>query len=648
MYQQILKILINSYFGKKLTNLGYLPRWIVFSIDFIIVLFSSLITFSIVNSLTVTFYNSFNVFYRIGIILFINSFFFIIFKTYSGIIRYSTFIDGLKLLISTTCSYFLLVLLNYVYFFYTNQKIYLTSSLFIGYVISFLFLFLLRILVKYLFENLQYIVNNDDSLNTVIYGSNAYAISVANVLKSENSSGHKLVGFIDKLESSNSFKKILNLPILNHNMPINLILKSLDSNSLIIADKNLTKQERIAIVEECIEFNIKVFTVPLIENWEDKSQISKKATNFQIEDLLERKPIVLDTNSISDQLNGKTILIIGAAGSIGSEITRQVFSFNPKRILILDQAETPLHNLKLQLANLNANLIVNDILADIRDFDSLETVFKTYNPDIVYHAAAYKHVPIIEENPIQAVYTNIIGTKNLSDLSQKYNVNTFVMVSTDKAVNPSNVMGASKRIAEKYIQSLHYKIKNEKFDNCTKFITTRFGNVLGSNGSIVPLFTQQILDGGPVTITHPEISRYFMTISEACQLVLEAGTIGNGGEIFIFNMGKPVKIIDLANKMIRLAGFIPNKDIKIKIIGLRPGEKLCEELLTDSSRTLFTHNEKILITTDVFEDFDKLNNCIINLNINANKLSNLQIVALMKKIVPEFISKNSVYEELDN
>ena len=648
MYNQIFKILINSYLGKKITNLGYLPRWIIFSIDFVIVFFSSIVTFFIVNGLTVTFYNNLNVIYRLAIILFINAFFFIVFKTYSGIIRHSTFIDGVKLLVSTTCSYVLLVFLNYAYFFYSNQKVYLTTSLFIGYVISFLFLFLFRILVKYLFEMYSVSIDNNDLLNTVIYGSDANAISVANALRTENPSRFRLVGFIDKLQNLNTSKRILNLPILNHNKPINLILNALNSNTLIIAEKDLTQAERIAIVEECLEFDIKVFTVPIISDWEDRDKISKKVTNFNIEDLLDRKQIELNTSSISNQLKGKTILITGAAGSIGSEITRQVFSFEPSKIIILDQAETPLHNLRLELKNANSNIKIRNILADIKDFESLENIFNTYNPNIVYHAAAYKHVPIIEENPIQAIYTNVIGTKNLADLSQKYNVDKFVMVSTDKAVNPSNVMGASKRIAEKYVQSLHYKIKNEDFEKCTKFITTRFGNVLGSNGSIVPLFTKQIAEGGPLTITHPEIIRYFMTIPEACQLVLEAGSMGNGGEIYIFDMGEQVKILDLAKKMIRLAGKIPDKDIKIEIIGLRPGEKLYEELLTDSSKTLPTHNKKILIVEDFFEEFDTLNNEILNLNINAKKFSNSEIVGIMKKIVPEFISMNSVYENLDN
>src|SRR5690606_7318375 len=294
------------------------------------------------------------------------------------------------------------------------------------------------------------------------------------------------------------------------------------------------------------------------------------------QDLLERKPIVLDMKSISVQLQRKTILVTGAAGSIGSEIVRQLLGFNPQHIVILDQAETPLHSLCLEIAALKHSIQIHNVIADIRNRDELKKIFKKYRPQVVYHAAAYKHVPLMEENPAQAVFTNVMGTKNVADLASKYDVQRFVMVSTDKAVNPSNVMGASKRIAEKYVQALHLKSLKGTSAGKTKFITTRFGNVLGSNGSVVPLFKRQIQEGGPVTITHPDIIRYFMTIPEACQLVLEAGAMGKGGEIYIFDMGAPVKIIDLAKKMIKLAGYTPDKEVKIKVTGLRPGEKLYE------------------------------------------------------------------------
>ena len=387
--------------------------------------------------------------------------------------------------------------------------------------------------------------------------------------------------------------------------------------------------------------------MPLISDWENQKEISKKIKSFQIEDLLERKPIVLDNKSISSQIKGKVILITGAAGSIGSEIVRQVIDFNPDTLLILDQAETPLHDLTLEIQKLDSHIKIVSLIADIRDKVCLERIFQQYKPNLIYHAAAYKHVPLMEENPSQAIFVNVMGTKNLADLSLQYGVEKFVMVSTDKAVNPSNVMGASKRIAEKYVQSLYFsELKNNS--ETTKFITSRFGNVLGSNGSVVPLFSKQIAEGGPITITHQEIIRYFMTIPEACQLVLEAGAMGRGGEIYIFDMGKPVKIYDLATKMIRLAGYTPGKDIKIKIVGLRPGEKLYEELLNDTSKSLPTHHEKIMIAQEIIDDYNMIKDFVNDIALVSNQYDNNLIVSKMKIIVPEFKSMNSTFEILDN
>lgn len=614
-------------------------------IDVLIVFIACLVTHFIVTSLNVTFYKHLNMPLRFAMIVTVNAFFFLIYRTYAGILRHSTFIDGVKLLTSTTTSYFVLLIINYSWSIVYGRKIFLTSDLFICYVISFLLLFLFRILVKYFFE--QYINFEDKKklINAVIYGADANAISVANALKTETPSRFRLMGFVDKFNQNKIGKSILNLPIITQNKKIHVILRAMKADALIIAEKSLSKQETVALVEECLEFNFKVYTVPLITDWEDQQQISNRVKNFDIEDLLERKPIVLDMNSISAQLQGKTILITGAAGSIGSEITRQVLGFIPERIIMLDQAETPLHNLSLEIAGINKQVKIDSVIADIRNKELLEKIFSQYQPNVVYHAAAYKHVPLMEENPAQAVYTNIVGTKNLSDLSIKYEVERFVMVSTDKAVNPSSVMGASKRIAEKYVQTLHEQHNNRS--KSTKFITTRFGNVLGSNGSIVPLFTKQIQEGGPITITHPEIIRYFMTIPEACQLVLEAGAMGKGGEIFIFDMGEPVKIIDLAKKMIRLAGYTPDKDIEIKIIGLRPGEKLYEELLNDTSKTLSTHNEQILIAQDICDDHEVVKIAISDLLYFFEQISNEEIVFKMKKIVPEFKSLNSIFQTLD-
>lgn len=643
----VIKFLKSLVFRNGFQNFGYLPRWIIFAIDIFIVFVASIVTDFIIFKLTDRPFDNMNMTLRYGIVLLVNAAFFLFYRTYSGIIRHSTFIDGVKLLVSTSTAYVALLVINYGGSWLLEHEIFVTTSLFISYVNSFLMLFLFRIMVKYMFE--RYLNTEDHKLtNAVIYGVDANAISVANALRTAKPSRFKLLGFIDKFSYNKAGKSILNLPILNQNKSIHVILRAMKADALIIAEKSLSKEETIAIVEECLEYGFKVFTVPLISDWEDQTQISNKVKSFEIEDLLDRKPIILDTQTISSQLKGKVILITGAAGSIGSEITRQVLSFSPAKIILLDQAETPLHNLRLEINDINQTVRIRSVLADVRNFEALEKVFTNYKPDVVYHAAAYKHVPLMEENPSQALYTNVLGTKNLADLSVKYHVERFVMVSTDKAVNPSSVMGASKRIAEMYVQMLQDKLSREKRGGDIKFITTRFGNVLGSNGSIVPLFAKQIQEGGPLTITHPEIIRYFMTIPEACQLVLEAGTMGRGGEIFIFDMGQPVKIIDLAKKMIRLAGFTPDKEIEIKIIGLRPGEKLFEELLNDTSKTVPTHNEKILIAQEVHDDYELVNYKILDLLSKVQAISDEEVVAAMKKIVPEFKSMNSVFENLDS
>lgn len=648
MINKFFQELSKSIFNKKFQNIGYLPRWIIFAIDVCIVFIASIINYVIIDSLNVTFESHFDRLTRVFFIIAINALFFLTFRTYSGIIRHSTFIDGVKLLVATSCSYIMLLVSNYILLHIFNIRVFLTTGLFLTYVVSFLLLFLFRILVKNVFERYMQTSNIQNLTRAVIYGADANAISVANALKTEKPGRFRLVAFIDKYKDTKTSKSILNLPIVNQTKSIHVILRSLRAEVLIIAEKSLSKEEKIAIVEECLEYNFKVFTVPLITDWEDQKQISNQLKNFDIEDLLERKPIILDNKSISNQLKGKTVLITGGAGSIGSEIVRQVLNFNPKKIVILDQAESPLHSLLLEVSEKNSKVKIETILCDVKDEKDLEKAFKAHLPNYVYHAAAYKHVPLMEENPSQAIFTNVIGTKNIADLSCKYFVDKCVFISTDKAVNPSSVMGASKRIAEKYVQSLNFHLIDSDKECETKFITTRFGNVLGSNGSVVPLFTKQIQEGGPITITHPDIIRYFMTIPEACQLVLEAGAMGKGGEIYLFDMGEPVKIIDLAKKMIRLAGFVPDNEIKIKIIGLRPGEKLYEELLSDNSKSLPTHNEKILIAQDNHKLYEELNALICELIHSSKFDSNVEIVTRMKVIVPEFKSLNSVFEILDN
>lgn len=630
----------------KAKSIGYMPRWVILFIDLIIISLTGFFTFFLLKGTGLDYIAK--GYYGWATVLYfsVNLFFFRVFRVYSGIIRHSSFIDGVKIFFAQAGSFFVFLAINFLFvaFSDSSQKMFLTTGLLINFVFAGTALFAYRIFIKRIFDQFLSESRQNNLTKVVIYGVDANAISLANALKFENPARFKIMGFIDK-ELKNQSKRILDLPIFVHNKKIPVVMRAVGAEALIIADDSLTKEEKISIVDSCLEYNLKVFSLPLIKDWSTEKDVSKKIKPFRIQDLLGRAPIVLDNYNISKQLKGKTILVTGAAGSIGSEIVRQVIDFQPQRVIALDQAETPLHHLGLELTKLGFKGELLTEVADVRNLTMIENIFKRYQPHVIYHAAAYKHVPLMEECPSQAVFTNVLGTKILADLACKYAVTKFVMVSTDKAVNPSNVMGASKRIAEKYVQSLQHYCKQN--NQATKFITTRFGNVLGSNGSVVPLFTKQIEEGGPITITHPDIIRYFMTIPEACQLVLEAGSMGGGGEIYIFDMGEPVKIIELAKKMIRLAGLEPDTDIEIKAIGLRPGEKLYEELLNDSAKTLPTHHEKIMVAQENCDSFQTVSAWVDELVIKAYGTNKQEIVSDMKKIVPEFKSMNSVFEVLD-
>ncbi len=629
-----------------LRNIKYLPRWAVFLIDIFLVSISTLLTILIIVDLTANYYNLLDFPLKALLIILVNILFFLVFKTYAGIIRYSSNIDALKLMLATICSFITLVIINYLTYFIVGQKIFLIGGLLINLWISFSMLFLFRLSVKQVYEYFKIANKTEVLLRAVILGADENAISIAGALDLENPRRFKIVGFLTRKKHNKSLR-ILDKPVIKFTTAVHAQVKAFRASAVILSENNFTSEEKFAIVENCLEHNIKVFNAPIVSSWEDEDKpIAQTVKTLQIEDLLEREPIKLDTENKVAQLTGKIILVTGGAGSIGSEIVRQVAQYNPKKLLILDQAETPLHHLQLEVESKFPGLDYKCIVCDVGNQQRLELMFQNHKIDVVYHAAAYKHVPLMEENPHEAVFVNIAGTKNLADLCVKYKVGHFVMISTDKAVNPSSVMGASKRAAEMYVQSLFHsqELKDEKV---TKFITTRFGNVLGSNGSVVPLFKKQIAKGGPVTITHPDIIRYFMTIPEACQLVLEAGTMGNGGEIFIFDMGAPVKIMDLAIKMIKLAGYIPNQHIKIKITGLRPGEKLYEELLTDECKTLPTHHKKIMIGIDKVQDYDYISYSIEEIIKSAHELKNDKVVIKMKELIPEFISNNSSYEILD-
>ncbi|MFM9825240.1 polysaccharide biosynthesis protein [Flavobacterium sp.] len=627
----------------KISNLNYLPRWIIVLIDCSVLMASFVFTYLLFEGSGLDYIIRTHSTRFIVLFFVVNVFFFWLFRTYAGIIRHSSYIDAVKIFFSQSAVFVFFLFLNFYFDFIYGQKVYSNIALFINVILTFCGLFLYRLVVKQTFDFYISKKGNQNLIKIIVYGTDANALYVAKALKFETPSRFKIIGFVDK-NNHNSTKRMLDLPIFIQGKKLSSLMDKVGAEGIIIADKSLSKEEQLILVDQCLEFNFKIFTAPSITDWENQQEISKNVKKIQIEDLLERQPIVLDNFSISKQLEGKKILISGGAGSIGSEIVRQVLRFKPSEIIILDQAETPLHNLSLEIQNLNPNFEVHTIIGDIRNKEAINSIFNQFKPQIVFHAAAYKHVPLMEDNPSQAILTNVEGTKNLADLSCEYKVEKFVMISTDKAVNPSSIMGASKRIAEIYVQSLQFKKKCYN----TKFITTRFGNVLGSNGSVVPLFSKQIAEGGPITVTHPDIIRYFMTIPEACQLVLEAAVMGRGGEIYIFDMGKPIKIIDLANKMIRLAGFSPGKEIKIQITGLRPGEKLYEELLNHTSKTLNTHHPKIMIEQVVNLDNDFIHDEIDELIGMSRYFEKEDIVAKMKKLVPEFKSMNSHFELLDN
>ncbi len=590
------------------------------------------------------------------ILVIINSIVFFSVKTYAGIIRYTSAQDSFRILISIFISNFLLFFANLLLISVREPTIISNAVLVINGLCSFLFLITYRAMVKYFF---MYIKNMKiDKRRVVVYGAGDVGIAAKRTLDHDSKVNMIVVAFIDDDERKTG-KAIEGVKIF-HSDNFRDIVISGKIDDLIIATHNLSPERKNSIVDFCLENDIKVLTLPPVHSWINGQINTSQIQNIRIEDLLEREPIEIQNDIIGGQLKGKRVLVTGAAGSIGSEIARQIARFYPQMIILNDQAETPLHELHLELLEKNTSNIFHAFIGDVRDQSRMDLLMKTFKPHYIFHAAAYKHVPMMEHNPAEAIRTNVMGTHVLADLAVKYNVRKFVMISTDKAVNPTNVMGASKRIAEIYVQALFNSFKQEgvlytnglsqlngEKKGVTKFITTRFGNVLGSSGSVIPRFKAQIQKGGPITVTHPEITRYFMTIPEACRLVLEAGSMGEGGEIYIFDMGTSVKIAELAKKMIRLSGLIPNQDIAIEYSGLRPGEKLYEELLNDLENTVPTHHSKIMIAKTREYNFETINRHIEELIQLSCEYKDMQVVIKMKEIVPEFKSNNSVYEELD-
>jgi len=642
--QALSQVLESSKKRLDFKNINYLPRWVILGFDSLIIVFSLIITKLIISRIkNQDFAISFSTVELV--IICVNIIFFILYRTYAGLIRHSTFLDAVRFLVASISTLIVILVSYYVYYLYNATEIIFIPTLLIYLVLSFCGLFLFRVLVKQVFEVYLNYSNKENELRVLVYGTDENAIAIASALKSEKPNRYSVIGFIDKGERNKS-KQILGLPIISIQRNVALTLRIYKAQALIIADKNITKKETVVLIDKCLDYNLKVYRAPLLSNIEENKNITSQIEKIQIEDILERDPIKLDNKLVAKEIFNKCVIVTGGAGSIGSEIVRQVAGYKPKKLIIIDHAESPLYQIQLEIKNTFPKLNFEAIINDIRNFEKTESIFQQNTPDVVFHAAAYKHVPLMENYPAEAIFANVQGSKNIADLALKYNAEKFVMVSTDKAVNPSNVMGASKRIAEIYVQALQ-EYSNRDLKKTTGFVTTRFGNVLGSNGSVVPLFKRQIEEGGPLTITHPDIIRYFMTISEACQLVIEAGAMGNGGEVFIFDMGEAVKIIDLAKKIIRLAGYTPYKEIDIKVIGLRPGEKLYEELLNKNSSTLPTYNDKIMIAKVETYDYDKICNDISELLEFSNSQNKDAIVKKMKAIVPEFISMNSDYKKLD-
>ncbi|MFZ9695227.1 MAG: polysaccharide biosynthesis protein [Chitinophagaceae bacterium] len=623
-----------------LRKINIVPRWIIFLIDIFLCNLSLIFAYLIGHNLNPELISIRELGSNLIVISTINAILFYAFKTYAGIVRYTGVQDAMRVSLSLFASFVIVALLSALSMLNNQTFIALPLvTLLIYALLSFLSLITYRVGIKYFFSYYRNAKMNPRYV--IIYGAGEAGFATKRVLEHDPSSKVKVVAYID--DNPRKSEKIVDGVRIYAFEDLELLFQLHEVDEIIISSFSIPASRRAQLVEICLEKNVTVLNVPPLDKWINGQFTKKQLQSIKIEQLLERDPIQLNHQELDNQLAGRRVLVTGGAGSIGSEIVRQLIKYHPSTIIVVDQAETPLHDLELELTATRNGTKLIFFLGDVRNANRMEDLFSTFHPQIVYHAAAYKHVPMMEISPSEAILTNVGGTKMIADLSLKYKVNRFVMVSTDKAVNPTNVMGASKRLAEIYVQQLASVAEQQ-----TKFITTRFGNVLGSNGSVILRFKDQIAKGGPVTVTHPNIIRYFMTIPEATQLVLEAGSMGNGGEIFVFDMGKPVPIVDLARKMIRLSGLVPNVDIEIKYTGLRPGEKLYEELLSDAENTLPTHHEKILIAKVRNESISDLNESFSLLFQYATQPGSVMaMVAKMKELVPEFVSNNSIFESLD-
>ena len=616
------------------------PRWIIIVIDLLIATFSLGLSYLIrfdLNTEFSIFKKEWEVLSKSILFYFIIKFcVFYALKIHRGLVRYTSIQDLRRILLASIISSLIFLILSLIRKNYLDDYyLFPMSILIMEFIFSLTFMAGSRFVIKLLY--LESIKSTQVKENVLIYGAGTMGMITKRTIEVDTRNNQVAIGFID---NNNRLvgNRIDGLPIYSPDKILEL-KQQLNITTLIISIRNPNADQLKKVIENCLEAGIKVQKVPDPKTWVNGELSALQIVKIPIEDLLGRAPIALNQEKLRASLSEKTILVSGAAGSIGSGLVLELLRHNPKKIILLDQAESPLYDLENQLRQLETQTKLEVVIGDVCSLNRMQKIFDVFRPQIIFHAAAYKHVPMMENNPSEAIHTNILGTKHLVDLACQYQAEKFIFISTDKAVNPTNVMGASKRIAEMYAQ-----FKNQS--GSTQFITTRFGNVLGSNGSVIPLFQKQIENGGPVTVTDERITRFFMTIPEACQLVLEAFTMGEGGEIFVFDMGESIKIIDLAKKMIQLSGLELNKDISIKITGMRPGEKLYEELLADEENTLATHHPKILIAK-TRENSSQLGQEIDALIALFDEQNNQNIVMKMKEIVPEFISQNSTYEKLD-
>ncbi|HOI26131.1 MAG TPA: nucleoside-diphosphate sugar epimerase/dehydratase [Paludibacteraceae bacterium] len=631
----LFRYIIDRYSSKSIS------RWFILSMDLSIVLFVFLLICLVKSPLFFMYGVKINLLLRLCVVVLLYMSAFFITKPYHGIIRHAGFNDVVQIVKSSLLVFVFFIVLRFISIAYPAFSccLMLNTEMLFEIALVAVLMILMRVCIKYLYGEF-FIDHKIARRNIIIYGAGSAGIIARNALLQDVHYRYRIVAFVDD-DQSKINKSLNGIPVLSAQKALNPeFVSDKDVDHLIIAIPSIRVRHKQAIIGRCLELGLKVKAVPHIDGWIDGKFTSNQIQNIKIEDLLEREQIELDKSNVIREIEGKVVLITGAAGSIGSEIARQVIAYNPSKVIMLDQAESPLYDFQFEMKNSEPYKRhvgkMEFVIADVKDADRMEGVFNGFHPDIIYHAAAYKHVPFMEEHPYEAILVNVFGTMTMAELAIKYKVSKFVMISTDKAVNPTNVMGATKRVAEIFTQS--------HSNGTTHFITTRFGNVLGSNGSVIPLFKKQLEHGGPLTITDKRIIRYFMTIPEACDLVLEASAMGTGGDIFVFDMGKPVKIYDLALNMIKLSKM---ENVEIREIGLRPGEKLYEELLATKEGTLPTHHPKIMRAQVRKYDKQEVDDKIEELRALMPTCDQFKLVAKIKEIVPEFISNNSVFSELD-